>query len=47
MLRETGFKKTHVYWEGTTRGGEGNGVFKRTETGEDCQAWIAYVVGEK
>ncbi len=47
MLRETGFRKTHVYWEGTTRSGEGNGIFTRSEKGEDCQAWIAYVVGEK
>jgi hypothetical protein len=47
MMMESGFKKTHVYWEGTTRSGEGDGVFKSTETGEECQAWIAYVVGEK
>jgi SAM-dependent methyltransferase len=47
MLRETGFEKTHVYWEGTTRSGEGDGKFKRTEVGEECEAWIAYVVGEK
>lgn len=47
MMRETGFRKTHVYWEGTTRAGTGDGVFKRAEKGEECQAWIAYVVGEK
>lgn len=47
MMRETGFRKTHVYWEGTTRAGTGDGVFKRVEKGEECQAWIAYVVGEK
>jgi cyclopropane fatty-acyl-phospholipid synthase-like methyltransferase len=47
LMEEVGFKKTHVYWEGTTRKGEGNGVFKRTETGEVCESWIAYVVGEK
>lgn len=47
MMRETGFRKTHVYWEGTTKSGDGNGVFTRSEVGEDCEAWIAYVVGEK
>ena len=47
MMMEAGFKKTHVYWEGTTKSGEGDGVFTRTEKGEECQAWIAYVVGEK
>ena len=47
LLEEVGFKKTHVYWEGTTRSGEGNGKFTRTEQGEACDSWIAYVVAEK
>lgn len=47
LLDEVGFKKTHVYWEGTTRNGEGNGKFTRTEQGEACQSWIAYIVAEK
>ena len=47
ILEEVGFKRTHVYWEGTTRKGEGDGVFTRTEKGEACQAWIAYIVAEK
>ncbi|MEQ1876497.1 MAG: class I SAM-dependent methyltransferase [Bdellovibrionia bacterium] len=47
LMREAGFKSTHVYWEGSTRRGAGNGVFKRREKGEVCGAWIAYVVGEK
>jgi len=47
MMRETGFRKTHVFWEGTTRDGEGDGVFTRVERGEECEAWVAYVVGEK
>ena len=47
LMMETGFKKTHVYWEGTTRKGTGNGVFTATTHGEECQAWIAYVIGEK
>lgn len=47
ILEEVGFKKTHVYWEGTTRNGEGDGNFTRTEKGEACESWIAYIVGEK
>jgi len=47
LLEEVGFKKTHVYWEGTDKKGEGNGVFTRTEKGEECDAWIAYIVAEK
>ncbi|HND85853.1 MAG TPA: class I SAM-dependent methyltransferase [Pseudobdellovibrionaceae bacterium] len=47
LLEEVGFKKTHVYWEGTTSDGKGDGVFTRTEKGEACLSWIAYVVGTK
>lgn len=47
LMTEVGFKKTHIYWEGTNRKGEGNGIFTRTEKGESCLSWIAYVVGEK
>lgn len=47
IMAEVGFKKTHVYWEGTAKDGSGNGVFTRTEKGESCDSWIAYVVAEK
>lgn len=46
LMIDAGFKRTHVYWEGTTRSGAGNGVFKRAEKGEECDGWVAYVVGE-
>ncbi len=46
-LHEAGFRRTHVYWEGTTRSGGGNGKFKRTEVGEECYGWVAYLVAEK
>jgi hypothetical protein len=46
-MLEAGFRRTHVYWEGTTRSGQGNGKFKRTEVGEECNGWVAYLVGEK
>lgn len=47
LLIEVGFAKTHVYWEGTTRSGDGDGKFTRTEKGEACLSWIAYIVAEK
>ena len=47
LLAEVGFKKTHVYWEGTTKKGEGDGKFTRTEKGEACLSWIAYIAAEK
>jgi len=45
-MMEAGFRRTWVYWEGTKRNGDGNGVFKRAENGEECDAWVAYIVGE-
>jgi len=47
IMGDVGFKKTHIYWEGTTRNGTGDGVFTRTEKGEACLSWIAYIVAEK
>ncbi len=47
ILTEAGFSKSHVYWEGTTSDGEGDGHYTKTETGEDCQSWVAYIVAEK
>lgn len=47
LLAEVGFKRSHVYWEGTTLSGEGDGVFTRTEKGEACESWIAYIAAEK
>lgn len=47
ILKEVGFKKTHIYWEGTAKDGTGNGIFVRVEKGEPCLSWIAYIVAEK
>lgn len=47
LMLESGFRKSHVYWEGTTRDGSGNGKFRKSEEGESCDCWVAYVVGEK
>ncbi len=47
MMDEAGFSKTYVYWEGTDRNGDGDGKFVQVETGEECESWVAYVVGER
>jgi SAM-dependent methyltransferase len=47
IMMEVGFSTTYVYWEGATRSGSGNGVFKASEVGEACQQWSACVVGVK
>ena len=46
-LHDAGFKKTHIYWEGTDKDGSGDGNYKRVQTGEACQSWVAYIVSEK
>jgi SAM-dependent methyltransferase len=47
IMAEVGFKKSHVYWEGTAKDGSGDGNFTRVDHGEACESWIAYVVAEK
>lgn len=47
ILEEVGFKKSVVYWEGTDKNGDGDGVFKPSEKGEECDAWVAYIVARK
>ena len=47
LLQEVGFRKTHVYWEGTDKKGEGNSRFTRKEKGEECESWVAYIMSEK
>ena len=47
ILVEAGFRKNHVYWEGTDeQTGEGDGVFSCSEVGDADPGWIAYIVAE-
>ena len=46
ILEAAGFEPT-VYWEGTDKDGEGNGVFTPTVNGHADAGWIAYIVGKK
>ena len=40
-----GFKSTDVYWEGTDKDGEGNGIYRKTKKAENTPGWNAYIVG--
>ncbi len=47
-MRDAGFEDVQSYWEGTDEDGEsGDGNFRRKRRGENCESWIAYVVGTK
>ena len=46
MLIEAGFKAT-IYWEGTDKNNEGNGVFTPATEGEADAGWVVYIVAEK
>ncbi len=43
-LVDAGFSEVHTYFEGTTSKGEGDGVFRRGTRGENCEAWLCYLV---
>lgn len=48
LLTEAGFADVRVYWEGTDKDGDGNGVFKRRTKGvHNDPSWICYVVAVK
>lgn len=48
ILREAGFQRVTVYWQGTEEGtNEGNGVFEPAERGEADPAWICFISAEK
>jgi len=45
VLHEAGFPKVVSYWEGTSADGEGgNGIYRRSEKGDNCPAWVSYLV---
>ncbi len=44
-MLEADFRQTTVYWEGTDKKGEGNGVFRTRKVVDVEDAWIAYIVG--
>ncbi len=44
ILRESGFRKTIVYWEGTDKDGEPSGIFRASILGDLAPAWVAYIL---
>ena len=45
ILRESGFGRVEVHWEGTdSETGEGNGIFRKTTRGEAIESWVALIV---
>ena len=47
-LYEVGFDRVDSYWEGTDEDGEsGNGIYRRSRRGENCEAWVTYLVAYK
>ena len=48
MLREAGFSQVDSYWEGTDADGvSGNGVYRKHSKGENCPAWVTWIVAQK
>jgi len=48
LLKEVGFSRVLVYWEGTDeKTGEGNDVYLPTKHGQADAGWICYVTAEK
>jgi SAM-dependent methyltransferase len=44
-LHDAGFPRVDTYWEGTDEAGEGgNGIFRRSNRGENCPAWVTYLL---
>lgn len=45
LLHEAGFTRVEAYFEGPSEDGEsGNGIFRRTSKGENCDSWVSYLI---
>ncbi|MFT4649376.1 MAG: hypothetical protein ACI87O_000192 [Planctomycetota bacterium] len=49
ILFEAGFSEVRPYFEGTDEDDEeeGNGIFEYSEVGENCEAWLGYLISMK
>lgn len=47
VMADAGFKEGLVYWEGVDSKGSGNGIFRQQKYDDQCEVWIAYLVGIK
>ncbi|HED67042.1 MAG TPA: class I SAM-dependent methyltransferase [Planctomycetes bacterium] len=47
-LKDAGFAEVETFWEGTASDGEsGNGIYRKSKRGENCEAWVTYIVAYK
>ncbi len=44
VLKDSGFRKVVVYWEGADEDGEPNGIFLPDNKGDLAPAWVAYIL---
>jgi hypothetical protein len=44
LLEECGYRKVVVFWEGTDKDGEPNGIFLPDRKGDLAPAWVAYII---
>ncbi len=47
MLKEAGFRESHVYWEQEDEDGEDSGEWERGENAPSNPSWICYIVAVK
>ncbi len=47
ILEEAGFSDVRIYWEGDGEDGEGDGEFYESQEEENCDSWVAYIIGLK
>ena len=49
VLLDAGFSRVGTYFEGTDPDDEsqGDGIFSQDDSGENCEAWLGYLVAEK
>ena len=48
ILIDAGFGDVNCYWEGTDEDGEsGDGIFTKTNEGDTCLSYVAYLVAQK
>ncbi|MBT6324612.1 MAG: class I SAM-dependent methyltransferase [Bdellovibrionales bacterium] len=45
IMLEAGFSKSVAFWEGDDDDGGGDGDFYSTETAENCESWVTYIIG--
>ena len=44
VLAEVGYREVRAYFEEFDEDGDGTGHFARSEEGEACEGWLAYLV---